>query len=50
MIGVLQRFSCEDRLREWRLFSMQKGRLRGDLTAAFKYLKGTYKERWEETL
>ncbi|PKU39979.1 hypothetical protein llap_9718 [Limosa lapponica baueri] len=48
MIRGLEHLSCEDKLRELGLSSLEKRKLQGNLIMVFQYLKGAYSRDGEE--
>ena len=48
MIGGLEHLSCEDRLKELGLFSLEKRRQWGDIVEGLQYLRTAYKYEGEQ--
>jgi len=44
VIREIEHLSCEESLRQFVLFNLEKRRLWGNFTVAFQYLKGAYKK------
>ena len=48
MIRVLEHLFYDERLREMGSLSLGKRRLQGDLTVIFQYLKGAYRQEFDQ--